>query len=107
LADRSRPILIEGYAIVSADSMISDAGGAMDALKFDADQQLFWVSLDAAAAVAHGRHSAEGGPRAERPASASTCAPKIVITLQTQIKIRRTKITDLRWGLDPQVSIYA
>ena len=45
--------------------MIADAGGAMDALKFDADQQLFWASLGAAAAVAHGRHSAEGGPRVE------------------------------------------
>ena len=53
---------IEGYAIVSADSMIADASGAMDALKFAADQQFFWASLDAAAAVAHGRHSAEGGP---------------------------------------------
>ncbi len=66
LAGRSRPTLIEGYAIVSADSMIADASGAMNALKFDADQHLFWASLDAAAAVAHGRHSAEGGPRAER-----------------------------------------
>jgi hypothetical protein len=65
LADRCRPTLIEGYAIVSADSMIADANGAMDALKFDADQQFFWAALDAAAAVAHGRHSAEGGPRVE------------------------------------------
>jgi dihydrofolate reductase len=46
--------------------MIADASGAMDALKFDADQQFFRASLDAAAAVAHGRHSAEGGPRVER-----------------------------------------
>jgi hypothetical protein len=30
---RSQPTLIEGYAIASADSMIADAGGAMDALK--------------------------------------------------------------------------
>jgi hypothetical protein len=44
--------------------MIADASGTMDALKFDADQKFFWASLDAAAAVAHGRHSAEGGPRA-------------------------------------------
>jgi dihydrofolate reductase len=64
LAGGSRPTLIEGYAIVSADSMIADASGTMDALKFDADQKFFWASLDAAAAVAHGRHSAEGGPRA-------------------------------------------
>ena len=34
LVDTSRPSLIEGYAIVSADCMISDAGGTMDALKF-------------------------------------------------------------------------
>jgi hypothetical protein len=44
--------------------MIADAGGTRDALKFEADQKFFWASLDAAAAVAHGRHSAEGGPRA-------------------------------------------
>ena len=66
LIGKFRPTLIEGFAIVSTDSMIADASGAMDALKFAADQQLFWASLDAAAAVAHGRHSAEGGPRGER-----------------------------------------
>ena len=64
LAGRSRPTLIEGYAIVSADGMIAEANGSMDALRFDADQQFFWASLDTAAAVAHGRHSAEGGPKA-------------------------------------------
>jgi dihydrofolate reductase len=52
--------------MVSADSMIADASGTMDALKFDADQKFFLASLDAAAAVAHGRHSAEGGPTAVR-----------------------------------------
>ena len=67
LIGKFRPTLIEGYAIVSADSMIADASGAMDALKFDADQQFFWASLDAAAAVAYGRHSAEGGPRCILP----------------------------------------
>jgi hypothetical protein len=36
----------------------------MHALKFEADQKFFWASLDAAAAVAHGRHSGEGEPRA-------------------------------------------
>src|SRR6202008_1629650 len=46
--------------------MIAVGGGAKGALKFDSDPQLFWASLDAAAAVAHGRHSAEGGPRVER-----------------------------------------
>src|SRR5262245_52691567 len=52
--------------MVSADSMIADASGTMDALKFDADQKFFLASLDAAAAVAHGHHSAEGGPTAVR-----------------------------------------
>jgi dihydrofolate reductase len=52
--------------MVSADSMIADASGTMDALKFDADQKFFLASLDAAAAVAHGRHSAEGGPTTVR-----------------------------------------
>jgi hypothetical protein len=61
LVDTSRPSLIEGYAIVSADCMISDAGGTMDALKFNGDQRFFLASLDAAAAVVHSRHSAEGG----------------------------------------------
>lgn len=61
LVDTSRPTLIEGYAIVSADCMVADARGTMDALKFDADQRFFLASLDAAAAVAHGRHSAERG----------------------------------------------
>jgi dihydrofolate reductase len=56
----SRPSLIEGYAIVSSDFMIADADGTMDALKFEVDQQFFLASLDAAAAVVHGRHSAEG-----------------------------------------------
>ncbi len=46
--------------------MIADASGAMDGLKFDADQQFFWASLEAAAAVVHGRHSAERGPGAVR-----------------------------------------
>lgn len=44
--------------------MIADANGSMDALKFDVDQRFYWTSLDAAAAVAHGRHSAETGPGA-------------------------------------------
>jgi len=50
LVGTSRPT-IEGYAIVSVDSMIADASGNMGALKFDADQKFFLASLDAAAAV--------------------------------------------------------
>jgi dihydrofolate reductase len=56
---------IEGYAIVSTDGMIADASGAMpDSLRFDADQRFLQTNLDRAAAVIHGRHSAEGGPHA-------------------------------------------
>jgi dihydrofolate reductase len=58
---------IEGYAIVSADGMIADAARHMpDSIKNDADQKFFQDSLDKAAAVVHGRHSHEGGPRADR-----------------------------------------
>jgi dihydrofolate reductase len=59
------PDRIEGYAIVSADHMLADANGVQpDALKPEADQKFFYGALDRAAAVVHGRHSAEGGPRA-------------------------------------------
>ena len=63
----SVPRRIEGYVIVSADGMIADANGVMpDALHNDADQEFFQASLDRAAALVHGRHSHEGGPRAAR-----------------------------------------
>jgi len=67
----SKPMLgphhIEGYAIVSADGMIADAGGAMPAdLRNDADQSFLQTALDRVAVVVHGRHSHEGGPRAAR-----------------------------------------
>jgi dihydrofolate reductase len=56
---------IEGYVIVSADGMLADGKGQMPAsIKNDADQHFFQSSLDHAAAVVHGRHSHEGGPRA-------------------------------------------
>jgi dihydrofolate reductase len=56
---------IEGYAIVSADGMIADAKGEMpDSLHYNADQHYLQSGLDGAAAVIHGRHSNEGGPRA-------------------------------------------
>lgn len=58
---------VEGYAIVSADGMIADAARHMpDSIKNEADQKFFQGSLDHAAAVVHGRHSHEGGPRADR-----------------------------------------
>jgi dihydrofolate reductase len=56
---------IEGYVIVSADGMLADGKGVMpDSIKYDADQHFFQDSLDRAAALVHGRHSHEGGPRA-------------------------------------------
>jgi hypothetical protein len=58
---------VEGYAIVSADGMIADAARHMpDSIKNEADQNFFQGSLDHAAAVVHGRHSHEGGPRADQ-----------------------------------------
>ncbi len=63
---KSRPTFIEGYAIVSAEGMIADARGLMDGLHFEADQRFFLNSLKHAAAVAHGRHSAESGAESSR-----------------------------------------
>jgi dihydrofolate reductase len=58
---------IEGYAIVSADGMIADAGGVMPAsIRNPADQKFLQAELDRAAVVVHGRHSHEGGPRSAR-----------------------------------------
>jgi dihydrofolate reductase len=58
---------IEGYVIASADGMIADAAGIMPAaIRNDADQRFFQAGLDRAAAILHGRHSHEGGPRAAR-----------------------------------------
>jgi dihydrofolate reductase len=58
---------IEGYVIVSTDGMIADANGVMPAsIQNDADQHFFQNGLDHAAALVHGRHSHEGGPRAAR-----------------------------------------
>jgi dihydrofolate reductase len=59
------PHRIEGYAIVSADGMIADSHGVMpNAIRNHADQQFLQAELDRAAAIVHGRHSHEGGPRA-------------------------------------------
>ena len=58
---------IEGYVIVSADGMIADVKGVMpESIRNDADQKFFQAGLDQAAAIVHGRHSHEGGPRAAR-----------------------------------------
>ena len=67
---------IEGYVIVSADGMIADVAGIMPAsIRNDADQRFFQAGLDQAAAVLHGRHSHEGGPRAAR-------RKRLILTLQ-------------------------
>lgn len=61
------PYRVEGYAIVSADDMIADGDGEMPGtIRNDADQKFLQNELDRAAAVIHGRHSYEGGPRAGR-----------------------------------------
>jgi dihydrofolate reductase len=59
---------IEGYAIVSADGMLADAGGVMpQGMMFEADQRFFERGLDATDLVVHGRHSREQQERsAER-----------------------------------------
>ena len=55
---------IEGYAIISSEGMIAASDGSFpEELKIPADQQFYQDSLERAAAVANGRHSAEGGPK--------------------------------------------
>jgi len=71
-----RPLRTEGYAIVSREGMISTADGVMpDSLKFEADQRFYHDAVDKADAVANGRHSNEGGPRASE-------RPRLVLTRQ-------------------------
>jgi dihydrofolate reductase len=63
----SRPIRIEGLAIVSADGMLADADGHMPkSLLVEADQRFFQDTLDQAAVLVQGRHSHEGSLRAAR-----------------------------------------
>jgi dihydrofolate reductase len=60
------PTSIEGYAIVSEDGMLADAERRIPpALVVEADQRFFHDSLERAAVIVHGRHSHEGGPRAD------------------------------------------
>lgn len=60
------PTSIEGYAIISEDGMLADADRHIPpALVVPADQAFFHDSLEHAAVVVHGRHSHEGGPRAD------------------------------------------
>jgi hypothetical protein len=60
------PTSIEGYAIVSEDGMLADATRHIPpALVVEADQAFFHGNLENAAVVVHGRHSHEGGTRAD------------------------------------------
>jgi hypothetical protein len=63
----SRPDRIEAYAIISADGMIADRNREQPpGLRVPADQRFFHDSLTRVQAVAHGRHSHEGGKAAQR-----------------------------------------
>lgn len=56
-----------GYAIISEDGMLADASGQIPApLIIKADQEFFMRGLDAAAALIHGRNSAEQPTSATR-----------------------------------------
>ena len=58
---------IEGYAIVSSDGMIADAGSAFpNALIFEADKRYYERELDRVDAVVQGRNSHEGQPNSPR-----------------------------------------
>jgi dihydrofolate reductase len=60
------PTTIEAFAIISEDGMLADAQRRIPpALIVEADQKFFHGSLENAAVVVHGRHSHEGGPRAD------------------------------------------
>lgn len=55
---------IEGYVIVSANSMLADANGIMPPeLKFEADQRFFETALDRVDLIVHGKNSFEDQPR--------------------------------------------
>lgn len=55
---------IEGYAVISREGMIATADGRFpDEIKIPADHQFYQDAVDRAAAVANGRHSAEGGEK--------------------------------------------
>ena len=49
---------IDGYVIVSADGMLTNADRVMpDELKFEGDKEFFTAALDRADLIVHGRHS--------------------------------------------------
>jgi dihydrofolate reductase len=60
----SGPTSIEGFAIISEDGMLADADRQIPpGLVVEADQKFFHEALERAAAIVHGRHSHEGGPK--------------------------------------------
>jgi len=65
---------IEGYAVISREGMIATANGQFpEQLEIPADHAFYMESLSRAAAVANGRHSAEGGPDEQQ-------RPRLVLT---------------------------
>ena len=55
--------IIIGFAIISEDGMLADAGGLMpDSLKIAADQRFFEQGLDGVDVVVHGKNSHEHQP---------------------------------------------
>lgn len=60
------PTSIEGFAIISEDGMLADANRQIPpALVVEADQKFFHDNLERAAVAVQGRHSHEGGSRAD------------------------------------------
>ena len=58
---------IEGYVIVSANGMLTDASGVMPGeLKFEGDKKFFTAALDSADLIVHGRNSDEDQPNSPR-----------------------------------------
>ena len=58
---------IEGYAVISSEGMIAASDGSFpEQIKIPADHEFYQSSLDRAAAIANGRHSAEGGEKEKR-----------------------------------------
>ena len=56
-------VSIEGYVIVSADGMLTNAAHVMpDELRFEGDKQFFTAALDRADLIVHGRNSYEDQP---------------------------------------------
>ncbi len=61
----SRPRAIIGFAIVSEDGMLADAGGVMpESLKFKADEDYFIDGMNRVQVAINGRHSQEPHPNA-------------------------------------------